>query len=914
MNRQRLLTSVLALVLALSLAAGLSQAAGPSPSPYQGEGRVGVGLAPLGTAASAPLSTGFTYQGQLMQSGSPVNGTCDFRFSLWDAASLGTQIGSTQTILGVTVSNGLFTVQLDFGASAFSGDARWLEIAARYPAGSGSYTTLTPRQPLTAAPYALYALSNWSLTGNSGTTPGSNFLGTTDNQALELRVNNARALRLEPHATSPNLIGGYSGNSVTAGVYGATIGGGGASGSANSVTANYGTVGGGRGNTASGTYATIGGGNSNAASGLDSTIGGGYNNLVTATYGIIGGGYSNLITATYGTIGGGSNNTASHTYATVGGGYQGTASGYAATIGGGYQNTASNSYATVGGGSGNVASGNSATISGGFDNIVTNTYGSVGGGYSNEISGYAATIVGGFNSTASGYAATVGGGYGNTAAGEYSFAAGRRAKANHVGAFVWGDSSNTDITSTANDQFLIRASGGVVFTATSGALLRLQPDVTSPNLIGGYSGNSVTPGVHGATIGGGGQSGDTNLVTDHFGTVGGGSQNQAGSADATLTNATYATVGGGWDNTARALGATVGGGEQNIAGGVNATIGGGWHNIASGGNSTVGGGSYNYAYGNSATISGGEGNTANDDWVTIGGGQYNSASGDYTTIAGGHLNAITGNYATIGGGYRNRTNAITATIGGGEYISVTGKAATVAGGSWITATGNYATVGGGWHNKASGYGATVSGGGMPLYAPGGAEALGNIASGDLSTVGGGSLNTASGDYATVGGGYVNTASGDYSTVPGGSGAAASRYGQMAYANGIFADLGDAQTSLYVLRNTTTDATPKDLFLDGLSQRLTIATDRTLTFDILVVARSSGGASAGYHIQGVIENTGGTTDFVGPAPVATVLAEDIPAWGVVVVADNANDALVIRVTGSATTVRWVATIRTAEVAW
>jgi len=65
------------------------------------------------------------------------------------------------------VSNGLFTVPLDFGSAAFTGDARWLEVAVRCPAGSGSYTTLTPRQPLTAAPYALYAKgAPWSgLTG-----------------------------------------------------------------------------------------------------------------------------------------------------------------------------------------------------------------------------------------------------------------------------------------------------------------------------------------------------------------------------------------------------------------------------------------------------------------------------------------------------------------------------------------------------------------------------------------------------------------------------------------------------------------------------------------------------------------------------------------------------------------------------
>ena len=75
--------------------------------------------------------------------------------------------------------------------------------------------------------------------------PGTNFLGTTDNQALELRVNGQRALRLEPNATSPNLIGGYSANWLASGVSGATIGGGGTASYLNRVTDDYGTVGGG---------------------------------------------------------------------------------------------------------------------------------------------------------------------------------------------------------------------------------------------------------------------------------------------------------------------------------------------------------------------------------------------------------------------------------------------------------------------------------------------------------------------------------------------------------------------------------------------------------------------------------------------------------------------------------------------
>ncbi|MDZ7728948.1 MAG: hypothetical protein U5Q44_12545 [Dehalococcoidia bacterium] len=110
------------------------------------------------TLAQGTLGTAFTYQGQLSDGDAVADGSYDLRFILYDAASGGSQVGSTVEKTGVAVADGLFTVQLDFGAAAFSGDARWLEIAIR-PDGGGSYTVLNPRQPITAAPYALHALS-----------------------------------------------------------------------------------------------------------------------------------------------------------------------------------------------------------------------------------------------------------------------------------------------------------------------------------------------------------------------------------------------------------------------------------------------------------------------------------------------------------------------------------------------------------------------------------------------------------------------------------------------------------------------------------------------------------------------------------------------------------------------------------
>ncbi len=143
------------LIVALSLLVGLTGY--PVAAQAQAPGAAGLVDAP-GAATSTPLGTAFTYQGQLRQAGNPVTGSCDFQLGLWDAASGGAQIGATQGKPNVAVSNGYFTItDLDFGAAAFTGDARWLEVAVRCPAGSGSYTTLSPRQPLTATPYALFA-------------------------------------------------------------------------------------------------------------------------------------------------------------------------------------------------------------------------------------------------------------------------------------------------------------------------------------------------------------------------------------------------------------------------------------------------------------------------------------------------------------------------------------------------------------------------------------------------------------------------------------------------------------------------------------------------------------------------------------------------------------------------------------
>lgn len=326
-------------------------------------------------SSSYAQGTAFTYQGRLTADAAPANGIYDLRFTVYDAASDGNAVAGPVTNAATGVSNGLFTVTLDFGDGVFTGANRWLEISVSTN-NAGDFSTLSPRQALTPTPYAIAAsrltgpiqsdaiggtysnavtfnnnanifagdgtsISNvnaatlggldnsnfWKTTGNSDTSAGANFIGTTDNQPLEFKVNGLRALRLEPTPSRrPNIIGGTAVNHVGEGVFGATIAGGGDARYQNEVLGIFGTVSGGSGNSSSGFWATIGGG---------------------------------------------------------------------------------------------------------------------------------------FQNTSSGQAATVPGGSDNMAAGDYSFAAGLHARATNQGAFVWADSQDSEFTSTSDNEFSIRASGGV---------------------------------------------------------------------------------------------------------------------------------------------------------------------------------------------------------------------------------------------------------------------------------------------------------------------------------------------------------------------------------------------------------------------------------------------------------------------
>jgi hypothetical protein len=518
--------------------------------------------------------TAFTYQGRLDDGANPASGIYDLRFAIHDSSGGPTVIAGPLTNPPTAISNGLFTATLDFGPGVFTGADRWLEIAVRTN-GGGAFTALLPRQRLTPSPYAIYApnasvavtattatsvganavatigLQNssvtsakiadgtiaaadvnsasfattfWKANGNASTTPGTHFLGTTDNQVLELKVNGQRALRLAPTANNaPNVIGGSSFNEVPPGVIGAAIGGGGGVAASsvpytNRVAGDFSVVAGGLDNRVDvqSAAATISGGQGNTiqTNAFAGVISGGFGNRIgnASTYDTIAGGQINKILdfTDNATIGGGeAGEIGSHSdYATIAGGFLNTVGGDArwSTIGGGGQNTiaADSESTTIAGGRGHVVQSlaHYAAIAGGGGHTVhSNAYaGFIGGGEENSL---------GMNASWS----AIGGGYQNATSGDYA-------------------------------------------------------------TVGGGAHNNA--GSHYATIPGGCAN---DIAADALAaSIAGGLENRIG------LNADYGTVGGGRSNYVfgSSVGATIGGGGENISAGIYCTIPGGWRNFTFG--------------------------------------------------------------------------------------------------------------------------------------------------------------------------------------------------------------------------------------------------------------------------------------------------------------------------------------------
>jgi len=650
--------------------------------------------------------TAFTYQGRLQNNGSPASGTYNLTFTLFTNNTGGTAVAGPVTNSASLITNGLFTVTMDFGAGAWNGETNWLQIGVETNGGAG-FSPLNPRQEVTPAPYAIFAeganaaglsgtiptsslsgiyggalnltnagnsftgngtgLTNvnaaalgglaaagfWQLGGNTNVPTGSNVIGTLNNQFLDVRVSNVRVMRLRLftdglglYTNAPNIIGGSSMNLTAPNVVGVAIAGGGG----------------------------------------QTTNGLSYPNTVNADFGAIGGGLQNTASGFGATVTGGEQNTASGPTASVNGGWINTASGNEAAVGGGFANTASGALATVGGGAQNVASNTEATVSGGVGNLAGGIGSFVGGGgydgnsyAGNAVLSAASTIGGGLGNTVNTGAiyTFIGGGNYNQIYGDFN---------NKGGSAIVGGGGNL-VSSNAAYSFIGGGLANQIFGDGS--------DNGSSVIVGGYANKVLTNSVA-SFIGGG----DQNVVS---------------------SNAAFSTISSGYGDTAEAIGSFIGGGGYdgssqvgNFINGAAATIGGGL------GNSISTSGTY-------AIIGGGIGNSATNEFATVGGGTSNTAGGENATVAGGFGNIASGNGATIGGG---------GTFGEGN-----------------TASGQFSTVGGGTQNNAA-LGYAVICGGQQNYA------------GGLAFVGGGSFNNASGLYAMIPGGDVNTASGQASFAAG----------------------------------------------------------------------------------------------------------------------------------------------------
>lgn len=242
-------------------------------------------------------------------------------------------------------------------------------------------------------------------------------------------------------------------------------------------------------------------------------------------------------------------------------------------------------------------------------------------------------------------------------------------------------------------------------------------------------------------------------------------------------------------------------------------------------------------------------------------------SGQYSA-AFGYRNTVSGNYSFSSGLNNGSTSTYSNTLGGAN--SATSSAATAIGqNNDATATGATAI---GQQNTSSGYGSLCLG----------------------------VQGTASTDHAIATGNYAK----------------ADKKGQRSHSTGRFASNHEAQIFDLVARNSTSDATPTTLFLDGSSARPTIAAGKAWNFQIQLIGRSSGGEVYSETFDGCIERTSSTTALVGT--VTSSNQQDTAgasAWSASVTADDTNEALQIQVTGAAATnIRWVAGIRVTETSY
>lgn len=304
---------------------------------------------------------------------------------------------------------------------------------------------------------------------------------------------------------------------------------------------------------------------------------------------------------------------------------------------------------------------------------------------------------------------------------------------------------------------------------------------------------------------------------------------------------------------------------------------------------------------------------------TMFGGSYNrnSGSGIYGGIFGGSSNEdAAGGAGTFIAGFGNTVSGTGPGTAIGSTNTVSGAFAAALGGTALTASGNGA-VATGRTNTVSGNDSFVTGSSNSV------TSVNSFAAGlsnSVTPVNGysaavGRSNTVTGAFALASG-RDNTLSADHSRVAGKSANAALAFADVIGGEQIAA-LGDVQTSTVCARRQTTTATATELRLGVAAARLTIPSNTTWMFNIIISARqtATATASAGWSAQGVLRNDAGTVALVA-AVTPTVVARDASAaaWTVTVTADNTNKALSITATGEAAkTINWVARIELSEVA-
>ncbi|MDM7920931.1 MAG: tail fiber domain-containing protein [Pyrinomonadaceae bacterium] len=599
-------------------------------------------------AANAQTNV-ITYQGTLNDGGSPANGTFDMRFQLYALIS-GTQtaVGTPVERLGVTVTDGAFTVNLDFShvTGSFTGSDRFIGIAVR-PAGGASFTTLTPTQQITSTPYAIRSQSAQSAgTATNSTQLGgiaaSQYVVTTDPRMTDARTPTAGSANYIQNSTVAqpssnfNISGdGTAGGTLRGNIVTATSGFNIGSARVLSVAGTNNTL---VGEGAGGTILNPGSNNTMVGFAAGDVTTGGFNSFVGASAGAAN--TSGVANSFFGALAGNSNTT----------GLQNSFFGRGA----GAANTSADGNSYFGAYSGNVATGADNSFFGSLTGLANTT------GYNNSFFGAEtgkANLDGHSNSFFGARAGTA------TTSGDLNAFFGVNSGQNNttgIGNSFFGANTGTATTTGSNNSFFGRSSGASNTTGTGNAFFGA--------LAGQLNSSGINNSFFGANAGDSTTAGNSNSF---FG-------NSAGSANTTGVNNSIFGAGAGRSSTGASWNSYFGkdAGESTTSGGNNSFFG-----ALTGGSTTsgsdnsffgMGSGSSNTIGSNNTFIgrSSGIGSTSGNGNTFIG---YSAGFAD--TNGSGSNNTLVGYNARLGATTTSNSTAI------GLNARVTSNDSIVIGGS-----------------------------------------------------------------------------------------------------------------------------------------------------------------------------------------------------------------------------------------